>query len=226
MEVKHLHKWNLSYADARNLQDALASRVEFRAISTPVSTVAGLDCAFSRDKKTILAAIVVLRYPTMEILETVRAAGPVDFPYIPGLLSFREAPICLEAAEKLKSAPDLFLVDGQGIAHPRRMGIAAHLGLFLDRPTVGCAKSRLTGEYEEPGPDKGDHSLLRDKEGEVIGAVVRTRTRVKPLFVSVGHKCLLEDAVRFTLACALRYRLPEPTRQAHLKVTAMKKEYS
>jgi len=156
-----------------------------------------------------------------EHVETVVAEEKTRFPYIPGLLSFREAPVCLEAVERLTGQPDLFMIDGQGVAHPRRLGLAAHLGLFLDKPTVGCAKSRLIGTYEEPGPEKGAYGLLHDGP-EVIGAVVRTRSRVKPVFVSVGNKCTLEDAIRITLACAARYRIPEPTRLAHQAVSRLK----
>jgi deoxyribonuclease V len=159
---------------------------------------------------------------SFEPVETATASAKLMFPYIPGLLSFREAPACLAAVRKLKSEPDLFLIDGQGIAHPRRLGLAAHLGLFLDKPTIGCAKSRLIGEFEPPGIEKGAHSPLRDHD-QIIGAVVRTRHNVKPLFISVGHKCRLEDAIRLTLACATRYRLPEPTRLAHQAVSNFKK---
>lgn len=156
-----------------------------------------------------------------ELVETVSATQETKFPYIPGLLSFREAPACLEAVRKLTTEPDLFMIDGQGVAHPRRLGLASHLGLFLDKPTIGCAKSRLIGTFEEPGGDRGAYSLLRDGD-EVIGAVVRTRSRVKPIFVSVGHRCTLEDAIRLTLACATRYRIPEPTRLAHQAVSRLK----
>ena len=149
-----------------------------------------------------------------EVVETAIASMDVTFPYIPGLLSFREAPVCLAAVEKLENEPDVFLIDGQGIAHPRRLGLASHLGLFLDKPTIGCAKSRLTGTFEEPAVEKGSNRPLYDGD-EVIGAVVRTRSNVKPLFVSVGHRCMLEDAIDLTLACATKYRLPEPTRLAH-----------
>jgi deoxyribonuclease V len=144
------------------------------------------------------------------------------------LLSFREAPVCIAAVEKLKSKPDVFIIDGQGIAHPRRLGLAAHLGLFFDKPTIGCAKSRLTGVYEEPDLQKGSHALLMGKkdrsseEYEAIGAVLRTRTNVKPVFVSVGNKCLLQDAIDITLACAVKYKLPEPTRLAHQLVSKLK----
>ena len=145
----------------------------------------------------------------------------LTFPYIPGLLSFREAPACIAAVEKLKVEPDVFVIDGQGIAHPRRLGLATHLGLFFDKPTIGCAKSRLTGYFENPPLEKGAYSLLKDKD-EVIGAVVRTRTNVKPVFISVGNKCRLDDAIKITLDCTTKYRLPEPTRLAHQLVSKLK----
>jgi len=159
---------------------------------------------------------------SFELIETVSASLDVTFPYIPGLLSFREAPVCLAAVEKLEHEPDVLMIDGQGIAHPRRLGLAAHLGLFLDKPAIGCAKSRLTGTFEEPALEKGAHTPLYDGD-EVIGAVVRTRTNVKPLFISVGHRCRLEDAIDLTLACATKYRLPEPTRLAHQTVSGLKR---
>lgn len=223
MNVKHLHNWNLSYERARAIQTALAAKVQFSSFKGTPLLIAGLDCAFSKDSQRICAVIIVLKFGTFEIVETVTAVAKVTFAYIPGLLSFREAPVCIKAAKKLKTSPDVFLIDGQGIAHPRRLGLAAHLGLVFDRPTIGCAKSRLTGSFDEVGPQKGDYSLLKDKS-ETIGAVVRTRTNVKPLFVSVGNKCLLKDAVKITLACAVKYRLPEPTRLAHQAVTKLRLE--
>lgn len=230
--MRQLHKWDISYAEARALQTDLATRVRFEPLRSEPKLIAGLDCAFSKDGKQILAAAVVLRMfiegdgdvarRSFELVETASASKKVTFPYIPGLLSFREAPVCLAVVEKLKARPDLFLIDGQGIAHPRRLGLAAHLGLFLDRPTVGCAKSRLTGTFAEPAREKGSHSSLYDGD-EVIGTVVRTRTNVKPLFISVGHRCTLDDAIRMTLACATKYRLPEPTRLAHQTVSRLKR---
>jgi deoxyribonuclease V len=226
--MKKLHSWNLSYSQARKVQTELACKVKFMPLKKKPEFVAGLDCAFSKDGKRIFAAVVVLRRPQFELVETVSASQKVTFPYIPGLLSFREAPVCIAAVEKLQNQPDVFIVDGQGIAHPRRLGLAAHLGLFLEQPTIGCAKSRLTGAYDEPPLDKGAYSLLKDEKGkqntksEVIGAVVRTRTNVKPVFVSVGHKCTLEDAIRVILDCAVKYRLPEPTRLAHQAVSKLK----
>ena len=242
--MRNLHEWNLSYTEARDLQRRLAGEVEFSAIKEEPRLIAGLDCAFSGDGKRVFAAAVVLRVRNpaavgwetitpegggatlpkgfeLEHVETSTAQQETRFPYIPGLLSFREAPACLEAVEKLARQPALFMIDGQGVAHPRRLGLAAHLGLFFDRPTIGCAKSRLIGNYDEPGPEKGAYSLLYDGQ-EVIGAVVRTRSRVKPVFVSVGNKCRLEDAIRITLACTTRYRVPEPTRLAHQAVSRIR----
>jgi len=226
--MKKLHSWNLSYSRAREVQADLACKVQFTPLKESPKLLAGIDCAFSKDGERILAVVVVLRPPQFELVETVSALRKVTFPYIPGLLSFREAPVCLAAVEKLQNQPDVFIIDGQGIAHPRRLGLAAHLGLFLDQPTIGCAKSRLTGTYEEPPLEKGGYSLLKDEkrkqntQSEIIGAVVRTRTNVKPVFVSVGHKCLLEDAIRVVLDCAVKYRLPEPTRLAHQAVSKLK----
>jgi len=223
MRIVSLHEWQMDYAAARALQTDLAGRVcRTGAIEAP-RTVAGLDCAFSRDKQRIVAAVVVQSLPDLRVIGTAKAVLPVTFPYIPGLLSFREAPVCLAAIEKLDLEPDVFLVDGQGIAHPRRLGLAAHLGLFLDRPTIGCAKSRLIGTYRKPGREKGLHTWLYDGD-EVIGAVLRTRTDVRCLFVSIGHRCDLPTAIRTVLQCTTRYRLPEPTRLAHQAVTHWRKE--
>lgn len=232
--MRNLHEWNLSFAEARRLQVELAGQVEIVPLRHEPGLIAGLDCAFSKDGKRIFATAVVLKVVGMrggasgslggfefEHVETVSAEQETRFPYVPGLLSFREAPVCLEAVGKLGWQPDLFVIDGQGVAHPRRLGLAAHLGLLLDRPTIGCAKSRLIGTYDEPGPERGAYSPLYDGR-EAIGAVVRTRSRVKPLFVSIGHKCTLEDAIRITLACTTKYRIPEPTRLAHQAVSRRK----
>ncbi|MHC4076452.1 MAG: deoxyribonuclease V [Planctomycetota bacterium] len=222
MQTRDLHSWNMPYSQAAQLQKSLAGKVRVVPLKKHPKLIAGIDCAFSKDGQKIIAAVVVLKPPDFAPVETASALRKVTFPYIPGLLSFREAPVCIAAVEKLKTGPDLFIIDGQGIAHPRRLALAAHLGLFFDKPTIGCAKSRLTGFFEDPPPEKGAYSLLKDKKGvkydtqyETIGAVVRTRTNVKPLFVSVGNKCLLKDAIKITLRCATKYRLPEPTRLAH-----------
>jgi deoxyribonuclease V len=219
--TKKLHNWNLSYSQAAQLQRRLALKVQFVRLKKQPRLIAGLDCAISKDRQRIVAAAVVLSADDFTLVESASAVRKAGFPYIPGLLSFREAPACIAAVDKLKTAPDLFIIDGQGIAHPRRLGLAAHLGLFFDKPTIGCAKSRLTGTFETPGPKKGSFTDLKDGD-EVIGAVVRTRTNVKPVFVSVGNKCLLKDAIKITLACAAKYRLPEPTRLAHQLVSRLR----
>jgi deoxyribonuclease V len=195
--------------------------VQKTGLKSKPEIIAGLDCAFSRDKKRIIACAVVLSLPDFKQIEMTTASQKVAFPYIPGLLSFREAPVCIAAVEKLKQEPDVFIIDGQGIAHPRRLGLAAHLGLFFDKPAIGCAKSRLVGTFKEPPSEKGAYSPLKDKK-ETIGAVVRTREKVKPVFVSIGNKCSLEDAIKITLTCAVKYRLPEPTRLAHQLVSKLK----
>lgn len=223
MKVKKLHNWNLSYSQARELQSRLAGRVQIKTFSKNSRLVAGLDCAFTKDGKRIVAGAVVLELPGLEIIETKSATRKVAFPYIPGLLSFREAPVCIAAVKKLRCKPDVFLIDGQGIAHPRRLGLAAHLGLFFDSPTIGCAKSRLTGVFEEPAQAKGGYSGLTNA-GETIGVVLRTRTNVKPLFISIGNRCTLKDAIKIVLACTTKYRLPEPTRLAHQFVSKIRLE--
>jgi deoxyribonuclease V len=229
MQTKDLHSWNLSYSQARDCQNRLASKVRFTSLKKQPKLIAGIDCAFSRNGKKIIAAVVVLKLPDFALVETTNAVRKVTFPYIPGLLSFREAPACIAAVEELKNDPDLFIIDGQGIAHPRRLGLAAHLGLFFDKPTIGCAKSRLTGYFEDPPLEKGAYSLLKDKKSakqdtqyETIGAVVRTRANVKPVFVSVGNKCTLEEAIKITVGCTTKYRLPEPTRLAHQLVSKLR----
>ncbi|MHC4632454.1 MAG: endonuclease V [Planctomycetota bacterium] len=249
MRTKVLHSWNLSYSEAIELQKRLAGQVQFTPLKKQPKLIAGIDCAFSKDGEKIIAAVIVLKPPDFVPEETTTALRKVTFPYIPGLLSFREAPVCIAAVEKLQKQPDVFIIDGQGIAHPRRLGLAAHLGLFFDKPTIGCAKSRLTGTFEDPPSQKGSSSLLKDKKrwktetshepqirsqtqknafgnpdtnDEIIGAVVRTRTNVKPVFVSVGNKCLLKDAIKITLDSTTKYRLPEPTRLAHQLVSKIK----
>ena len=221
MKTKKLHNWSLSYKQAAACQKSLARRVQFTPLTKQPKLIAGLDCAFSKNGKKIVAAVVVLKLPELEPLETKTAVRAVRFPYIPGLLSFREAPACIAAVEKLKNLPDLFLIDGQGIAHHRRLGLAAHLGLFFDKPTIGCAKSRLTGTFKDPPLEKGRYALLKDNQ-QTIGAVLRTRTNVKPIFVSVGNKCLLKDAIKITLVCTTGYRLPQPIRLAHQLVSRLR----
>jgi deoxyribonuclease V len=214
VEIARRHDWGVTTARAREIQTELAAEISRVGKVTDPAFIAGADISVNRWAKTGTAAVVVLRYPGMEIAETVSVTERVDFPYVPGLLTFREAPLYLAAFEKLSITPDVLMVDGQGIAHPRRIGLASHLGLCLGIPTIGCAKSRLIGEYEEPAEEAGSCTELRDN-GEVIGTVVRTRTGVKPVYISVGHMIDLPAAVRLALDCCRGYRLPEPTRLAH-----------
>jgi len=224
MKKPVLHEWDMPYAEAISLQKELAGRVVLRSLSTAgVRLVAGVDASYEKGGEEFFAGIVVLGLPGFTLIEERTARAKVSFPYIPGLLSFRELPVLLKAWEDLETVPDAVLVDGQGIAHPRRLGLASHLGLWLDLPTVGCAKSRLCGEFEEPGPEKGDVSPLL-LHGERVGTVLRTRKRVRPLFVSPGHLVDVPTAERIALACCDRYRMPEPTRLAHLLTNRVRRE--
>ncbi|MBL7215821.1 MAG: deoxyribonuclease V [Phycisphaerae bacterium] len=219
--VRDLYDWNLNPLQAKQLQEKLRGQVVLRPLQKKPEFVGGLDCSLDKRRGLIFATAVVFSFPELELVETATAQLPLVFPYIPGLLSFREIPVCLEAVKKVKRAVDLWLIDGQGIAHPRRLGLASHLGLFLNTPTIGCAKSRLIGTYDQPGETKGDFSWLYERQ-EKIGTVLRTRDNVKPLFISPGHLCSFEDAIDYTLACTTKYRLPEPTRIAHKTVTKVK----
>ena len=214
MRARELHSWDLSFAEAQAVQVRLARLVESRPRLDEVRQVAGVDVSTGRGGPA-RGAVVVLGYPAMQTLEVATAERVPQFPYVPGFLSFRESPVILACFEKLTQWPDLVLVDGQGLAHPRRFGFACHLGLLLDRPTIGCAKSRLVGECDPVGESVGDWSPLTDRD-EVVGAVLRTRQGVKPLFVSIGHRVDLATAVDWTQRCTGPFRLPEPTRRAHL----------
>ncbi len=215
MSSSSLHPWTLNPKVAVQIQKRLRDRLVLSWDGRKVTTIAGVDVGFKDQKAR--AAIVVLSYPTLTPIESATAEKTIKFPYIPGLLTFREGPAILSAWEKLRSKPDLLLFDGQGIAHPRAMGIAAHVGLWFERPSIGVAKSRLFGHHEEPGPTRGDRTELEDERDpkSVIGAVLRTRTNVKPLYVSPGHLIDVPRAVEFALNCCARYRLPEPIRWAH-----------
>jgi deoxyribonuclease V len=221
-KYRKLHDWEMTRREAVELQKSLREQVRLRPLERPVETIAGADISFNKFSETIYAGIVVLRLPTLEVIEEVCIVSETRFPYVPGLLSFRESPAVLEAWEKLKTEPDAVMFDGQGIAHPRRAGIASHVGLLIERPTLGCAKSVLVGKYEEPAPERGAWSELIDK-GETIGAALRTKKNVQPIFVSPGHLIDLEGAISLTLACDGGYRQPEPTRRAHHLVNALRR---
>ncbi len=196
------------------MQRELATHVSVADSFGEVRTVAGVDVGFEQDNTITLAAVAVLDFPSLMLQEYAIAREPTRFPYIPGLLSFREVPAVLAALEKLSALPDMLLCDGQGIAHPRRLGIASHIGVLLDLPTIGVAKSRLVGQHDEPGEQKGAWEPLID-HGDTIGCVLRSRSRVKPLYISPGHRVGLDSARQWVMACLTRYRLPETTRWAH-----------
>ena len=215
MKVDRLHGWQVSVTEAFDIQKKLAARVSGVSEVIKPRFIAGVDISVGKARGVATGAVVILSYPELGLVETKIVNEKLKFPYIPGLLSFRESPLVLAACEKLTITPDLILVDGQGVAHPRRMGLASHLGLFLDTPTIGCAKSRLCGSHEEPAIEPGSYAELVDN-GEVIGAALRTKFGVKPVYVSIGHKVDLQSAVHWVMACCRGYRLPEPARLAHL----------
>ncbi len=227
MKVRELHRWDVTPDEARRIQEELRGRVELQDRLSgqkgkkrldAVRFVAGADVAFEfRGKGTsqgrALAGVIVYSFPELREIERACAERPLEFPYVPGLLSFRELPALLAAMSKLRAEPDVIFCDAQGYAHPRRFGLACHLGVLLDRASVGCAKSRLIGEHREPGRAAGSWAALQDV-GETIGAVVRTRTNVKPIYVSAGHRVALPSAIALVLAVCDGYRIPKPTREA------------
>jgi deoxyribonuclease V len=210
-----LHSWDLSPQEAIALQKRLATRVILKPLPEEITVVAGADVGYSRGHDRAVAAVVTYTYPALELRELVRFQGKFSYPYVPGLLSFREIPLLLEAFKHLREEPDVVLCDGQGTAHPRRLGLASHLGLWLNLPTVGCAKTRLVGTHGKVGVRKGQYRSLRYRD-ERVGVVLRTRTKVKPLYVSPGHLAEVDSSRKLVERCCTKYRLPEPIRRAHL----------
>lgn len=211
-----MHAWNLSPRDAIALQKELHAQVRLEPLMRTPRRIGGCDVSMNRFAKEGFAGFVTLTYPELSMLDHAVAKAAIPFPYIPGLLSFREIPMLLAAWEQLREKPEVLLVDGIGIAHPRRLGIASHLGLVLDLPTVGVAKSVLTGRYEEPGNEPGDTAPLVDPQnGEMLGMALRTKRGVRPVFVSPGHRITLDESVALVRSCVIKHRLPEPTREAH-----------
>ena len=215
MEIRRTHRFDVDYHEAVAIQNELRSLVVRTGTPRPLRLIAGADVSYAKRAETMYAAVVVIDRASGEVVEEVTARRRAEFPYIPGLLSFRELPSLLEAFAKLRTRPDVIICDGHGIAHPRGFGIASHLGVLLDVPTIGCAKKRLVGEHDEPGPERESCAALR-LDGRLIGTVLRTRSNVKPVFISVGHRIGLRPAVRVALETGGGYRLPEPTRLAHV----------
>ena len=214
MRARTLHPWNLTYQEAVTAQRRLAEKVRETPLSRPVRTIAGADVSYTRRGRQVYGAVLVFTFPNLILTDKALASDTVEFPYISGLLSFREAPVLVKAFTKIGRRPDVIIFDGQGMAHPRGAGLASHMGVLLDCPSIGCAKSRLVGVHGPLPEDKGSTAALTH-HGRVVGAVVRTREDVKPVFVSAGHAITLPEAVGLVLDCCKGYRLPEPTRQAH-----------
>ena len=223
MRVRKLHDWSVAPQEALRIQRKLRSRIAEAPIEIgKIKCILGADVSSSRGSNDIFAAVSVLSFPSLEVIEERTAIHEAVFPYIPGLLAFREAPALALALEKVKAEVDVAIFDGHGIAHPRGLGIASHVGLMLGIPSIGCAKTRFVGQFEEPGPRKGERSPLIYR-GKVVGSVVRTRDRVAPVFVSIGNGIDLECAVEVVLVCCVRYRLPEPIRRAHALANALRR---
>jgi deoxyribonuclease V len=212
--MKPLHSWNVSVEEAIQIQEALKDRIILKKTFSEVRTIGGGDVAYSRNGSLLFGAIVVLSFPEMKILDTATAAGKIRFSYIPGLLSFREGPILIKTFERLRLKPDMMIYDSQGIAHPRGMGLASHMGLWLNLPSIGCAKTPLLREFTCPAPSRGSFEWIQ-KEGKKVGAVLRTKEGVKPLFVSPGHQIDLSTSNKLILESCKGFRFPEPLRKAH-----------
>ena len=211
--------WNVTPKEAVAVQERLRDRVSLEDNFGRIETVAGADVAIGRGWKEAKCAVVVLSFPGLEVVEARTHTAEVTFPYVPGLLAFRELPIFLQTYEMLHLKPDLLFFDGHGCAHPRRFGLACFAGILLDKPAVGCAKSKLIGNYDQPPVESGSVSVLVTNDGDRVGDVVRTKTGVKPVFISPGHRISFESATQFALRCTRGYRIPEPTRQAHILVS-------
>jgi deoxyribonuclease V len=222
--MESLHPWNVSVEEAIQIQENLRSRIILKKTFSKVRTIGGGDVAYSKKRNLLFGAVVVLSFPQMETVDISKADGMVHFPYIPGLFSFREGPILIKAFQRLKTKPDVMIYDAQGIAHPRGFGLASHMGLWLDLPSVGCAKTPLVDEFTSPGPSKGSCELIR-REGKEVGIVLRTKDNVKPLFVSPGHRIDLPTSIQIILKCCQRFRIPEPLRRAHHVSRLMREKF-
>jgi deoxyribonuclease V len=223
MKAQGLHPWQVTTHEAIAIQKRLRSQVMTENTLGDIRLIAGADIATSKDSPKAYAGVVVLSYPTLEIVEERGLEDEVTFPYIPGLLSFREGPLLIKVFEQLRTDPDVIVFDGQGLAHPRGMGIATHMGLVFDKPTIGCAKSLLFGRYQEPDAEKGAWAELRDSQGQVVGAALRSKLKTSPIFVSIGHRVDLPTAIRILLDCTRGVRIPEPTRLADHIVTQLRR---
>ena len=222
METGSSHSWKISLEEAKNLQKNLAKKITRRKLTSNIKHVAGFDVSYMKEENILIAGMVLIDYPSLEFIDRFILTGSIQFPYIPGFLSFREAPVLLKLIEEHSQLADIFIFDGHGVAHPRGLGIASHIGVLTEKPCIGCAKKKLVGNYILPEIDKGACSDLIYKN-EIVGVVLRTKFNVKPVFVSVGHMVNLDQATELILNCTTRYRLPEPTRLAHQVVSEYRK---
>lgn len=223
MDTNITHPWDITSREAIALQKKLASKIITRGRPLKLEHIAGVDIAFDKSQNIGFCAIIIFKFPSLDIAEEITGWGKLAFPYVPGLLSFREAPLILKVMKNLSIIPDCIIFDGQGIAHPRGFGIASHIGLLLGLPSIGCAKSRLYGSYEEPAMEKGAKSYIVDSNNIQIGIVLRTKRNTRPVFVSPGHLVGIEEAADIVLSCADGYRIPAPTRLAHIHVGEYKR---
>lgn len=220
-----LHSWNVSVKEAIRIQEVLKDKIILKKDFSRFKAIGGGDVAYSKNGNRLFGAIAVLSFPHMEVIDMATADGKIIFPYMPGLLSFREGPILIKTFQRLRIKPDVMIFDGQGIAHPRRMGLASHMGLWLDLPSIGCAKTPLLKEFINPEPSKGCFEWIR-QEGKKVGAVLRTKEKVKPLFVSPGHRIDLLMSIRLILESCQGFRIPEPLRKAHQASLLLRREAS
>jgi deoxyribonuclease V len=224
MKATALHPWQVSPHEAIAIQKRLRAQVITENTLSEVHYIAGADISTSKDSPKAYAGVVVLSYPALDVVEQYGLEDEVTFPYVPGLLAFREGPLLVKAFERLTVEPDVLVFDGQGLAHPRGMGIATHLGLVFEKPSIGCAKSLLYGRYQEPDHEKGAWADLRDPHGQIIGAVLRSKPKTTPIFVSIGHRLDLPTAIGILMTCTRGVRIPEPTRLAHNFVTQLRRD--
>jgi deoxyribonuclease V len=222
MDSTPSHSWNITLDEAKVLQKRLAQRIKIRRLPSKIERVAGFDVSYLKDKNMLIAGMVIIDYPSLSFCDAFVITDQIDFPYIPGYLSFREAPVLLKLIEKHQDLADVFIFDGHGVAHPRGLGIASHIGVLINRPSIGCAKKKLVGEYNLPDLQKGSNTDLIFRK-EIVGKVMRTKTKIKPVFISVGNLVALREAAQFILSCTGKYRLPEPTRLAHNTVSSYRK---
>jgi len=221
MNIAELHPWNITSEEAIKIQKLLRDKVVLKRFDRKIKYIAGLDVSYEKGTQSVWAGVVILDFPSLVKIEEQWSKKNINFPYIPGLLSFREIPALIDALKKIELEPDLIFCDGQGIAHPRGLGLASHVGVLLQKPTIGCAKSRLVGEHSPVGECRGDYVHLK-YQGKIIGAVIRTRSGTRPMFISPGYGVMLNDCIRFVIQTCSGYRIPEPTRQAHLFVNLLR----